>query len=113
MERFASRAAAPWFRHEDLLVAHDDRGRIVGVHWTKRRSADVGEVYNLAVHPDARGKGVGAALLAAGFAHLAAAGMLDVLLWVDLANERALRLYVAHGFTLRWEDVLLRRTTAA
>lgn len=112
-DRFASRAGAPWFRLDDLLVARDAGGRVVGVHWTKRRGGAVGEVYNLAVHPDARGGGVGAALLAAGLAHLAAAGMREVVLWVDLANERALRLYVAHGFTLRWEDVLLRRTTAA
>jgi hypothetical protein len=29
---------------------------------------------------------------------------------VDLANETAVRLYAAHGFATRWEDVALGRT---
>ena len=34
------------------------------------------------------------------------------MLWVDLANERAVRLYAAHGFRLQWEDVAFSRVTA-
>jgi hypothetical protein len=33
-----------------------------------------------------------------------------VLLWVDRANERAVRLYTSQGFTTRWDDVALGRT---
>jgi hypothetical protein len=30
-------------------------------------------------------------------------------LWVDLANERGVRLYTSHGFHVRWEDLALGR----
>lgn len=110
LERFRDRRAYDWFRPEDLLVADAGDGDVRGIHWLKRRGARVGEVYNLAIHPDAQGSGLGAALLAAGLAHLAEVGVDDVLLWVDLANEKAVRLYAAHGFETRWEDVALART---
>lgn len=109
--RFDRRRAMGWFRAEDLLVAEDD-GDVAGVHWTKRRGNEVGEVYNLAVPPDRHGQRLGAALLEAGLQHLYDVGCRRVLLWVDLSNERALRLYVSHGFTTRWEDLALARTLA-
>lgn len=109
VERLARRIAGDWFRWEDVLVG-ERGGAIVGVHWTKRRGGGIGEVYNLAVAPAARGAGVGATLLAAGLDHLASIGMREALLWVDLANERAVRLYGSFGFVLTWEDVLLGRT---
>jgi mycothiol synthase len=108
--RFAERRALPWFRVEDLLVAVDETGWIAGVHWLKRRTSTVGEVYNLAIHPEAQGHGLGALLLAAGLDHLRGSGCREALLWVDLANERAVRLYTSQGFTSRWEDVLFART---
>jgi mycothiol synthase len=111
-ERLAQRVASDWFRWEDVLVAEVD-GAMVGVHWTKRRGGAIGEVYNLAVAPQARGSGVGASLLAAGLDHLGSVGMREALLWVDLANERAVRLYGSFGFVLTWEDVLLGRTLGA
>lgn len=109
LERFRARRGYDWFRPEDLLLAEAD-GEARGLHWLKRRGAGVGEVYNLAIHPGAQGSGLGAVLLTAGLAHLAAEGMDDVLLWVDLANEKAVRLYAGHGFQTRWEDVALGRT---
>jgi mycothiol synthase len=108
LERFRARQALGWFRSEDLLVAEDGAGSILGIHWLKRRSATSGEVYNLALHPDGQGRGLGRVLLLAGLAHLRAIGCTEVVLWVDLANERAVRLYEAAGFTTRWEDVALR-----
>lgn len=110
LDRFRQRRAYSWFRAEDLLVADAGDGRLRGIHWLKRRGAGVGEVYNLAIAPDAQGSGLGAALLAAGLAHLAGQGIDDVLLWVDLSNEKAVRLYAAQGFATRWEDVALGRT---
>lgn len=110
---FAARRRAPWFVAEDLLLADSTDPAapgVVGVHWCKRRGGGVGEVHNLAVRPGAQGRGVGAVLLAAGLARLAAVGCREVLLWVDLDNERALRLYRAAGFTSCWEDVALVRT---
>jgi mycothiol synthase len=110
LERFRERRGYDWFRPEDLLVADAGGDRLDGLHWLKRRDADVGEVYNLAIHPDAQGRGLGAVLLTAGLVHLAEVGIRDALLWVDLANETAVRLYAAHGFATRWEDVALGRT---
>ncbi len=103
--RFAERRGLPWFRPEDLLVAQDPDGHLAGIHWLKRRGGGVGEVYNLAVHPRAQGRGAGPALLRAGLDHLDAVGCTEVLLWVDTANERAVHLYRAQGFRTRWEDV--------
>jgi mycothiol synthase len=111
LQRFAERRTLSWFRAEDLLLAVDDQDdRPLGLHWLKRRDAHTGEVYNLAIHPAGQGRRLGATLLSAGLDHLAARGCTDALLWVDLANERAVRLYTSHGFTTRWEDVSLGRT---
>jgi mycothiol synthase len=107
--RFRARRGYDWFRPEDLLVAEQADGRLAGLHWLKRRDATAGEVYNLALHPRGQGQGLGAALLTAGLAHLADVGLAEVILWVDLGNERAVRLYTSHGFTTRWEDVALVR----
>lgn len=107
-ERFADRKELPWFREDDLLLAEDDAsGRVLGLHWLKRRGGGVGEVYNLAIHPDGQGRGLGGLLLAAGLNHLRATGCHDVLLWVDRANQRAVELYTGRGFTTRWDDVAL------
>lgn len=108
--RFRDRRDYDWFDPDDLLVAVSPEGEVAGIHWTKRRSAAVGEVYNLAIGPDAQGIGLGAALLDAGLAHLAGRGLDEVVLWVDLSNERAVRLYAGHGFHTRWEDLALART---
>lgn len=109
-EDFDEKRSYEWFDPADLLVARSADGRVVGVHWTKRRGDRTGEVYNLAVHPDAQGGRLGAVLLRAGLAHLREAGCRDVMLWVDLANERAVRLYTAEGFDVQWEDVALGRS---
>ena len=79
------------------------------MHWTKRRGEGVGEVYNLAVAPDGQGHGLGRRLLDAGLRHLRGIGCGEVLLWVDLANEAAIRLYTTAGFTARWEDIAFIR----
>lgn len=108
--RFDEHASAEWFSHEDLLVAEDDDG-VAGLHWTKRRGGGVGEVYNLAVAPRAQGRGLGRHLLDAGLEHLHAVGCEEVVLWVDLTNESAVRLYTTAGFTARWEDIAFVRHT--
>ncbi|MBS3939749.1 MAG: GNAT family N-acetyltransferase [Actinobacteria bacterium] len=99
------RQAYDWYRAEDLLVAEGPAGRIGGLHWLKRRTPRQGEVYNLAIAPHAQGAGLGAALLSAGLLHLREVGCTEVVLWVDRANERAVRLYERNGFTTRWYDV--------
>ncbi len=54
----AERMAEPWFDPADLLVAADG-DRMLGFHWTKRHSATLGEVYVVAIDPDAQGRGLG------------------------------------------------------
>ncbi len=108
-ERFEGHAGQPWFRIEDVLVAPGPDGELLGVHWTKRRGDGVGEVYNLAVAPAGQGRGLGRRLLDAGLVHLRDVGCHEVLLWVDLANEAAIRLYTTAGFTARWEDIAFIR----
>lgn len=104
-ERFSARRAYPWFDPEDLLVAEDVDGHLLGLHWLKRRGGGEGEVYNLAVRPRAQGRRLGPALLQAGLDHLADSGCDRVVLWVDGANERAVRMYEGHGFHVRSTDV--------
>ena len=114
VERFGQHAEQPWFRFDDVLVAEDGReGGLLGVHWTKRREERTGEVYNLAVAPRGQGRGLGRRLLDAGLQHLHEVGCEEVVLWVDLANEAAVRLYTTAGFTARWEDIAFVRHARA
>ena len=113
LARFRERRGWSWFRPEDLLVAAEPDGRLAGLHWLKRRGTGAGEVYNLAVHPQAQGRGVGPALLHAGLDHLTALGCAEVILWVDAANARAVRLYEHHGFITRWQDLAAGSDTEA
>jgi mycothiol synthase len=106
-ERLDAEMAEEWFHLGDLLVAETPDGALVGVHWTKRRSARIGEVHNLAVDPAAHGRGVGASLLAAGLAHLRDVGADEVVLWVDLGNVPAVGMYEARGFERVRLDVCL------
>jgi len=107
MQRLAARLAYPWFRADDLLVAEDGTGAVVGLHWLKQRDAHTGEVYNLAVHPEHGGRGVGALLLHAGLQHLRALGLTRVVLWVDMVNTPALALYRQAGFAVHTLDLEL------
>lgn len=103
---FAVLRATDWFRPEDLLML-ESRDGLLGIHWMKRRGDGVGEVYNLALAPQAQGRGLGGLLLDAGLAHLAGVGSREVILWVDGENLPALALYRSRGFTPRWDDVSL------
>ena len=58
----------------------------------------VAGLYSVWVAPDARGHGVGAALVAAAFEHAKAAGARRVVLDVGVANGPARRLYERAGF---------------
>ncbi|MEX2324571.1 MAG: GNAT family N-acetyltransferase [Nitriliruptoraceae bacterium] len=104
----ASRMALPWFRLDDVLLAVANDGVTVdGLHWMKRRDATTAEVYNLAVHPRAHGRGLGRFLLEAGKRHMREAGHARMILWVDADNEPAVRLYQSAGFLPYSLDVML------
>jgi mycothiol synthase len=92
---------------QEGLAARRVLGQLLGVHWTKRRTSEIGEVHNLALHPDVQGRGLGGPLLDAGLAHLEHVGCREVILWVDARNAPALALYRSRGFSVRWDDVAL------
>lgn len=65
--------ASDWYRDEDLLVARDATGRLVGHHWTKLTTSQGetrGEVYVLGVDPSYVGRGAGRALPGAGIGEM-------------------------------------------
>ncbi|QZY28808.1 mycothiol synthase [Nocardioides coralli] len=102
-EDLAERMAEPWFDPSGLLVAVDE-GRLLGFHWTKAHSAEVGEVYVVGIDPSAQGMGLGRALTRAGLAHLAERGITEVLLYVEADNAPAIRLYQGLGFVHEARD---------
>jgi mycothiol synthase len=99
--------AEPWFAPWDFLLA-DRGGELLGFHWTKVHSADLGEVYVLGISPKAQGLGLGNALLVRGLRHLADRGCTEVKLYVDGDNAGARRLYERAGFDEHDLDVQWR-----
>ncbi len=93
----AERMAEPWFDPAGLLVADAGDG-LLGFHWTKQHSADLGEVYVVAVDPAAQGRGLGRALTAAGLAHLDSLGVRRIILYVESDNAPAIATYSRLGF---------------
>jgi mycothiol synthase len=124
-----ARLAEDWFDPKGFLLAERTSDRtLLGFHWTKVHGAvrhdhdhgaalashthdhdPIGEVYVLGVDPAGHGLGLGTALTLAGLRHLRAAGLDQVMLYVDETNPKALALYQRLGFA-RWStDVSFRR----
>lgn len=96
----AERMAEPWFDPEGLIEAWSG-DELLGFHWTKRHSPDLGEVYVVGISPAAQGRGIGRLLTLAGLHHLAPAGgsgVREIHLYVEADNEPAVRLYSGLGF---------------
>ncbi|HEY6828304.1 MAG TPA: ribosomal protein S18-alanine N-acetyltransferase [Gemmatimonadaceae bacterium] len=87
-----------------FACARSDAGGVLGyvVAWFV---ADQGEIANIAVAPDQRGRGVGRALLDAALGEAEARGISAVFLEVRDSNQRARELYASRGF----EEVGRRR----
>ncbi|MGH3334761.1 MAG: mycothiol synthase [Nocardioides sp.] len=107
----AERMAEPWFDPAGLLVAEDGDGSLLGFHWTKQHSPELGEVYVVAIAPEAQGRGLGRVLTLAGLRHLAGLGVAEVLLYVESDNRPAIALYSRLGFghAARDTHVMYRR----
>jgi len=84
-------------RDPDLFLVAEDGGRVVGAivgGWDGRR----GWLHHLAVSHDARGRGIGAALVIEVERRLKEKGCLKVNLLVHGSNEAARRLYQRLGY---------------
>ena len=91
------RMAQPWFDADGFLILfHGDEP--LGYCWTKRHSAEVGEIYMIGLVPEARGRGLARPLTGAGLAYLNSSGATRVILYADAANEPAIGLYRSMGF---------------
>jgi mycothiol synthase len=93
----AERMAEPWFDPAGLLVATDGEA-LLGFHWTKQHSPELGEVYVVGIDPTAQGRGLGKLLTLAGLHHLADKGVRETLLYVESDNEPATAVYSGLGF---------------
>ena len=105
--------AEPWFDPAGLLVATADGADgapMLGFHWTKQHSADLGEVYVVAIAPEAQGRGLGRTLTLAGLHHLAGRGVSEVLLYVESDNLPARKVYERLGFTHAASDTHVQFT---
>ena len=88
-----------------LLIAEDDAGEAIGYAFltvggdqaTLQTGDRVGHLESLSVRDDARGAGVGSALIEAAFEHFRSVGAAEMTLDVLDGNDAARRLYERHG----------------
>ena len=100
------RRGEPWFDPAGLFLAFEGP-KLLGFHWTKIHSPDLGEVYVVGVDPDAQGRGLGAELTLLGLHHLAErlGPAADVTLYVEGDNIAAVKTYRRLGFVVYSADV--------
>lgn len=97
VDTFTSLVSQPWFDPAGFLLAVHD-GSIEGFCWTRVHDSGEGEIYRIAVSPHAQGRGVGRALVLAGFGYLAnRTEVRGGTLWVDLTNTSAVAMYERIG----------------
>lgn len=105
-QEIAERRDEPWFDPAGLFEAFDEHsGALLGFHWTKTHSAELGEVYVVGVDPSAQGRGLGSVLTLVGLHHLAERGLQTVLLYVEADNSAAVATYRNLGFEVFAVDV--------
>ncbi len=97
------RVGRDWFDAEGFRLAWAD-DRLAGFCWTKRHSAEVGEIYIIGVHPDYQARGLGRAIVVEAMHYLAGSGNKTCILYVDTSNPSALELYRSLGFGLERVD---------
>jgi mycothiol synthase len=103
----AEHTSEPWFDPAGFLL-HERDGRLAAFCWTKvHRDVDppLGEIYTIAVDPDFHGSGLGRAITVAALDWLHHERGISIgMLYVDSANEPAVRLYERLGFTVHHID---------
>jgi len=86
---------------EPAFLVAEREGAVVGfvvADRTPNHGRDIGHVKDLAVHPDARGEGIGRTLLRSALTRLRATGVAVVRLEVREGNDPARSLYADEGF---------------
>jgi mycothiol synthase len=101
----AERRGERWFDPGGLFMAVDEQtDKLLGFHWTKVHSGDLGEVYVVGVDPAAQSRGVGATLTLVGLHHLAerlsGSSTPTVMLYTEADNTAAVKTYERLGFTV-------------
>lgn len=126
-----------WFNPDGFFIAErTSDSALVGFHWTKVHGGyththgqggeedshnelspkdfshehdPMGEIYVIAVDPEAHIRGLGRALCVIGLTYLRGLGLTQAMLYVDARNTHAISLYQGLGF-VHWDtDVLYRR----
>jgi len=103
------RRGESWFDPNGIFLAFDETtGKLLGFHWTKIHTPDLGEVYVVGIDPAAQGRGLGAALTLIGLHHLAsvlsASSQATVMLYVEADNSAAVKTYRRLGFDVQSVD---------
>lgn len=120
LDDLAARMREDWFDAQGFFVVRGpagmggdsipDDGPLLAAVWTKttpeaQRAGGTGEVYVLAVDPDAQGRGWGKRLTTLALAHLRASGLATAELWTDATNTAAVTTYQRAGFRVVATDV--------
>ena len=95
-EDFGSLVHQPWFDPAAVFVAKAGE-RVAGFCITKYEGDGIGEIFVIAVDPVDQQSGIGRDLIGAGFDVLRSRGVRTVHVWVDEANEAAVRFYASLG----------------
>jgi ribosomal protein S18 acetylase RimI-like enzyme len=90
-------------RDKDGILVAKDKGKIVGFIATDKNwmwtGEKFGEIHELVVHPDYRGRGLGKLLLERAIKRLKSENLRKIGLWVGEKNEKARKIYEKLGFT--------------
>jgi mycothiol synthase len=93
----SSRFELPWFDPAGLLVLRS-AGEFTGFCWCKIHPDRVGEIYLVGVTRRHRGRGLGKDLLESGLAYLSGQGCSEIIVYTEVGNTEAEKLYRSVGF---------------
>ena len=111
-ERLDATRAEPWHDDEHFRILEQD-GKVIGFNWLKIHqdfSPAMGEIYAIAIDPDAHGGGLGLALTRNGLDHLHHHGLTRAMLYVESDNTAANAAYERAGFAHHQTNRAYRRS---